>query len=71
MNPATATIMKRSVFLWVGAALVLCLNIFAATQPDPAWLDAALVVTGLFAIVGIGFGVWAARMAVRAGSAPR
>jgi Na+-transporting NADH:ubiquinone oxidoreductase subunit NqrD len=71
MNEANVTVMKRAVFLWIGAGLVLGLNVFAAYQQSAAVIYAALAITGLFALVGIGFGIWAARTITRAAATPR
>jgi hypothetical protein len=45
-------------------------NIFAAYRQDAAVIYAALAITGLFALVGIGFGIWAARTVARAADVP-
>lgn len=71
MNEANAAVMKRSAFLWIAADLILGLNIFAAYQGSEAVIYGALAVTGLFALVGIGFGVWVGRMVAKAAAAPR
>lgn len=71
MNAATVAVMKRAVFLWIGSGLILGFNIFAAYRQSLAVIYAALAVTGLFALGGIAFGIWAARSLTRAAAAPR
>jgi hypothetical protein len=71
MNEAGTTVMKRAVFLWIGAGLILGLNIIAAYRQDQAMIHAALAITGLFALVGTAFGIWAARTVTGSSAAPR
>ena len=71
MNHAHVTVMKRSVYLWAGAAFVMAVSIYAAYQPTEATIYAALVVSGLYAFVGIGFGIWAGRTLTRDASHPQ
>jgi hypothetical protein len=71
MNSADMLVMKRSVFLWIGAALVMGLNASAAYHPSKLIIYTALATTALYALVGIGFGIWAARTVTRAASTPQ
>ena len=66
MNAANVTVMKRATFLWIGAGLIIGLNIFAANQRSEAVIYGALIATGLYALFGMGFGIWAARTVTRA-----
>ena len=61
MTEANVLVMKRAMFLWIGAGLLLAFNIFAASQQSASLVYWALALTGAFAVFGIGFGVWAAR----------
>ena len=71
MDKANVTVMKRATLLWIASGLVLGLNIFAAYRADIALIYAALAITGAFALVGIAFGLWAARAVTRASATPR
>lgn len=71
MNEQSVTVMKRAVFLWIGSGLVLGLNIFAAYQRSETMIYSALAITGLFALFGIAFGIWAARTVARPGTKSR
>lgn len=59
MTESQALVLRRSVFLWIGTALVIAFNLFAAWRHSPATTYAALVLTGVVAAFGIGFGLWA------------
>jgi hypothetical protein len=65
MHDAHRTITQRAILLWVGAALVMTLNSVAAVTGSKSLVLAALAVTGLFAFVGVGFGVWVGRTIAR------
>lgn len=65
MTDGHAIVMRRSIILWIGTGLLIAFNLFAASQQTPALTYAALVATGLFALFGIGFGIWAARTVTR------
>jgi hypothetical protein len=58
--------MKRATFLWIGTGLIMGFNIFAAYRQSEALIYGALAATGLFALAGIAFGIWAARTVTRA-----
>jgi ABC-type proline/glycine betaine transport system permease subunit len=58
--------MRRATFLWIGTGLIMGLNLFAAYQQSMAVIYGALVATGIFALVGVAFGIWAARTVTRA-----
>lgn len=61
MPEANVVVMRRAVIIWVGAGLLLGLNIFAASQPSLTLVYWALALTAAFALFGAGFGVWAAK----------
>jgi hypothetical protein len=61
MNEVAIMILKRSIWLWVGTALVITLNTVAAMVGGVTLVYATLIITGLFALVGIGFGLWVGR----------
>ena len=61
MPEANVLVMRRAVFLWVGAGLLLGFNIFAASQQSLTVVYWALALTAAFALFGIAFGVWAAK----------
>lgn len=61
MPEANALVMRRAVILWVGAGLLLGFNIFAALQHSLTVVYWALALSAAFAVVGVGFGVWAAK----------
>jgi Flp pilus assembly protein protease CpaA len=65
MTEPHTLVMRRSIILWVGTALVIAFNLFAAFRQDFATTYAALVLTGGLAVFGIGFGIWAARTMTR------
>ena len=52
--------MRRAVILWVGAGLLLGLNIFAGAMANLAIIRVSLALMGAFAPFGIALGVWAA-----------
>jgi hypothetical protein len=51
----------NSLILWIGTAAVLTFNFTAIMLHGQAWTYAALALTGVFALFGIGFGIWAGR----------
>lgn len=61
MKSGHALVMQRSVYIWIGTFALIAFNLFAATQRTPALTYVGLVATGAFAIIGIVFGIWAAR----------
>lgn len=61
MRDVNAMVMRRSMILWVGTALLLGLNLFAASQGSLQLTMWALALTGAFSVFGIAFGIWAAR----------
>lgn len=65
MTDGHALVMRRSIILWIGTALVIAFNMFAASQQRAALIYTALAVTGAFALLAIGFGIWAARTVTR------
>ena len=65
MDAGAARVMRRATFLWIGAGLILGFNIFAAYAQSQAAVYAALAASGMFALVGIAFGIWAARVVTR------
>jgi hypothetical protein len=54
----TKRIWGRSLYLWIGTAAVISFNLAAAASPSANLTNAALALTGMFALVGIGFGIW-------------
>src|SRR3546814_6398305 len=65
MTDSHQIVMRRSMILWIGTALLIAFNLFAASQHSFALTYAALAATGVFALFAIGFGIWAARMVTR------
>jgi len=59
MQHAHALIVRRSVILWGVTGAVITFNLLAALLQDPAMTNAALLLTGITAVGGIGFGLWA------------
>jgi hypothetical protein len=68
MDAGTVTVMKRATFLWIGSGLIIGVNLFAAYSQSEAVIYGALAATGLFALFGIAFGIWAGRTVARAAS---
>src|SRR3546814_2751401 len=64
MTDSHQIVMRRSMILWIGTALLIAFNLFAASQHSFALTYAALAATGVFALFAIGFGIWAARMEI-------
>lgn len=60
MNPESSVVLRRSAFIWIATSVLLALFFYLASNPNTELLSIALLLTGLFAVVGIGFGVWAA-----------
>ena len=61
MTNGTKKVWAYSLTVWIGGAVVATFSSIAAfVQSDPLTL-AALVVAGMFALYGIGFGIWAGR----------
>jgi len=61
MMQGIKTVWQRSLFLWIGAAAVAIFNSAAAWLQSPSLTDVALAITAAFALVGVGFGIWAGR----------
>ena len=61
MADANMLVMRRAVILWIGAGLLIGVNLFAASQRSASLVYWALALTGAFALFGIAFGTWAAR----------
>ena len=61
MREANLLVLRRAAILSVGSGLPLGLNIFAASQQSPQLIHWALVLTAIFALFGIVFGIWAAK----------
>lgn len=59
MTDASRTVLTRSIYLWIASAAVIGFNTAAAWSQDARLAYAALVLTGLLALGGIGFGIWA------------
>src|SRR3546814_15717488 len=65
MTDSHQIVMRRSMILWIGTAILIAFNLFAASQHTFALTYAALAATGVFVLVALGFGIWAARMVTR------
>ncbi len=65
MDDAHRTVMARSSYLWIAAGLAFSLTIVAAATGSIRLIEVALIVNGVLAIVGIGFGIWTARALAR------
>ena len=64
------TVWRNSLILWIGTAVVISLDLTAGILGSEAWTCAALALTGMFALFGIGFGIWVGRtLAVGPGQA--
>ena len=61
MVKANALVLRRSLSLWVGTALLIALNTYTVFQPSYALIKVTLALTAVFAFYGVGFGIWAAR----------
>ncbi len=64
MTDAHRRVLARSLYLWIAAAAVIGFNTAAAIVRDERLVIPALALTGVLAIIGIGFGIWAG-MAMR------
>ena len=65
MTEGTKKVWAYSLYLWIGTAAVISFNLAAATLRSPNLTTAALALTGMFALIGIGFGIWAGRTVVK------
>jgi hypothetical protein len=61
MQKPNLPIVKASVPLWIGAFLLITMYGLAASLSSLTLTYAALVCSALFALYGIGFGVWVGR----------
>lgn len=61
MRDANILVLQRSTYLWIGSGLLLGFIIFAASLNSRPLIDLALALTAAFALIGIAFGIWAAR----------
>ena len=59
MTTGHALVLRRSIYIWIGTFAIIAFTLFAAGQPTLTLTYAALMATGAFAIIGIGFGIWA------------
>lgn len=66
MRDAHILILKRSLWLWLAAALTAGVVVLAALDGGQLFITAALVITAIMAIGGIGFGVWCGRILAKA-----
>jgi hypothetical protein len=60
MTDVRRKVLARSLYLWIASAAVIGFNTAAALVQDQRLVMPALAITGLLALGGIGFGVWAA-----------
>ena len=58
MTEPHALVMRRSIILWIGTAVVIGFNLFAASQHETSMVYAALILTGSMAVLvsGLVFG---------------
>lgn len=61
MKSGHALVIQRSIYIWIGTFALIGFNLFAATQRSLALTYIGLLATGVFAIVGIAFGIWAGK----------
>jgi presenilin-like A22 family membrane protease len=61
MQDPNSTVLKRSISLWISAFLLTTLYAVGAWLASPALLHVAFIATGVYALYGIGFGIWAGR----------
>lgn len=59
MTDATQNVMARSLYFWIASAAVIGFNSAAAVSQDARLALPAVVLSGLLALGGIAFGVWA------------
>lgn len=59
MTEGTKKVRAYSSYLWIGTAAIIAFNLTAAMLLGLGLTYAALALTGIFALVGIGFGIWA------------
>ncbi|MSP94303.1 MAG: hypothetical protein EXR00_03455 [Alphaproteobacteria bacterium] len=60
MKEGTKRVLAYSLYLWIGTAAVISFNIAAAMSHSESLTVAALALTGMAALAGIVFGLWAA-----------
>ena len=65
MNDVASLIMKRSTPLWIGSGLLFASDLMAGYSGNIDLLKASLILTGAFALYGVGFGIWAGRTLAR------
>jgi hypothetical protein len=65
MTQGIETVWQRSLILWIGAAAVTIFNSAAAYLQSQPLVYAVLALTAMFALVGVGFGIWAGRTLAR------
>lgn len=61
MRDANTLVMQRATYLWIGSGLLFGFIIFAASLGSRPLIDLALALTAAFAVIGVAFGIWAAR----------
>jgi hypothetical protein len=57
--------MRLAIPMWIASGLLMGLNIFAGLTANRPLIFASLALTGVFALVGIAFGIWAGAMVAR------
>ena len=63
MTEAHIRVMRCAVNLWIALGLLLTFNTIATTTGDVTLVRWSLGLTGGFAVLGVTFGIWAARQA--------
>jgi hypothetical protein len=61
MTEGTRKVRAYSLYLWIGTGAVVAFNVTAALSHNARLAYAALALTGLAALAGIGLGIRAAR----------
>jgi hypothetical protein len=59
MAQGTKRVAAASVYMWIGIAALIAFNTAAAMSHNPRLAYAALALSGVAALTGIGFGIWA------------
>ncbi|WP_315760350.1 hypothetical protein [Sphingomonas sp. Y38-1Y] len=60
-----AIVLARSTYLWIAAGLIFGFTLFAGSTGSLPLIKGALIANGVFALLGIAFGVWTGRKVAR------
>jgi membrane associated rhomboid family serine protease len=71
MSRANPAVMRVAILLWIASGLLMGLNIFAGLTANRPLILFGLALTGVFALVGIAFGIWAGILVARRVPEPR